>query len=383
MLTSSNRPSLVVSSTIPTPPHRRDRARVHDERQSRVGFVFVARRARRPRARHEPARAVVPQLPRLRLVRAVARGPEQRKRRHAGDVAPRTGVRPRRASGARRRRRGARGSTDIRARASRRAPRTRRRAPRARRTRASRRARAATRDAASRRGARAVASIRRAPRSATHRGGATAPRAMATSRARSSARARAATTTRAARRGGATRATRDATRATRRATLEAAVALAAARALRAGDARATTADVRTAYDAYAPTYDDLDGGGAARALGAGRACARTRSRGARATCWSSPSAPGSICARTTRAGCETYTAIDLSPGMLARARARAATMALGERATVRGGGRDGAAVRRRIVRRRRRHVQPVRDRGIRRRRCERSGECCDRTGGRC
>ena len=155
---------------------------------------------------------------------------------------------------------------------------------------------------------------------------------MATSIAATRAATRAVTSRGAPRRrGGATRATRDATRATRRAVLEAAVAAAATRALGAGDARAKTADVKTAYDAYAPTYDALDGGGAARALGldALRADALARCEG---DVLELAVGTGLNLRAYDANRVKTYTAIDLSPGMLARAKARAETLALGEKA---------------------------------------------------
>ena len=186
---------------------------------------------------------------------------------------------------------------------------------------------------------------------------------MATSIAATRAATRAVTSRGATRRrGGATRATRDATRATRRAVLEAAVAAAATRALGAGDARAKTADVKTAYDAYAPTYDALDGGGAARALGldALRADALARCEG---DVLELAVGTGLNLRAYDANRVKTYTAIDLSPGMLARARRRGRRRWRWASGAVRGGGRDGAAVRRWIVRRRRRYVQPVRDRG--------------------
>jgi len=86
--------------------------------------------------------------------------------------------------------------------------------------------------------------------------------------------------------------------------------------------------VRDAYDGYASTYDDLDGGAAAQALGLDDL--RARALG---------SASGDVLELAVGTGLNlpaydltkvmSFTAIDLSPGMLAKAKARSETLAFG------------------------------------------------------
>ena len=86
--------------------------------------------------------------------------------------------------------------------------------------------------------------------------------------------------------------------------------------------------IRVAYDGYASTYDDLDGGAPARALGLDDL--RARALG---------SASGDVLELAVGTGLNlpaydlkrvtSFTAIDLSPGMLAKAKARSETLAFG------------------------------------------------------
>lgn len=135
---------------------------------------------------------------------------------------------------------------------------------------------------------------------------------------------------------------------TRRAALLAAAA-AAVRPARAAPARPSPADVARDYDGYAATYDALDGGPLASALGlpALRAAAAGRTRGdvlevavgtglGLAAYWTGhgvavppPSAPPSLPAPLT-----SLTLVDVSPAMLARAASRAASLGLAATAVV-------------------------------------------------
>jgi methyltransferase OMS1 len=104
-----------------------------------------------------------------------------------------------------------------------------------------------------------------------------------------------------------------------------ALALAASSAV-AGPARADTAAISRAYDGYAATYDDLDGGAfAADTLGldATRRALLARARGdvLELGVGTGLNLPGYDAARVT-----SLTAVDISEGMLAQARKRAQTL---------------------------------------------------------
>ena len=95
----------------------------------------------------------------------------------------------------------------------------------------------------------------------------------------------------------------------------------------ARDERALAGGVRDAYDGYASTYDDLDGGTAARALGLEEMRARALGA-ARGDVLELAVGTGLNLPAYDRSKVRTLTAIDLSPGMLERARARARELEL-------------------------------------------------------
>ena len=90
-------------------------------------------------------------------------------------------------------------------------------------------------------------------------------------------------------------------------------------------------EVGERYDGYARTYDDLDGGEAARALGL-EAMRAEALRAARGDVLELAVGTGLNLPAYDLRGVKTFTAIDLSPGMLERARMRAKELAFGDEA---------------------------------------------------
>jgi ubiquinone/menaquinone biosynthesis C-methylase UbiE len=86
-----------------------------------------------------------------------------------------------------------------------------------------------------------------------------------------------------------------------------------------------TTEVREAYDGYASTYDDLDGGAAAKALGLDEMRAAAL-RSASGDVLELAVGTGLNLPAYDLSNVKTFTAIDLSPGMLAQAKARAAEL---------------------------------------------------------
>lgn len=91
---------------------------------------------------------------------------------------------------------------------------------------------------------------------------------------------------------------------------------------RDSDAARAEEDVKRAYDGYASTYDDLDGGSAAKALGLD-AMRGDALRGASGDVLELAVGTGLNLASYDMSKINTFTAIDLSPGMLAQAKVRA------------------------------------------------------------
>jgi len=103
------------------------------------------------------------------------------------------------------------------------------------------------------------------------------------------------------------------------------------RAVSAREGGRGTTEVREAYDGYASTYDDLDGGAAAKALGLDEMRAIAL-RSASGDVLELAVGTGLNLPAYDLSNVETFTAIDLSPGMLAQAKSRAAELNFSENA---------------------------------------------------